>query len=92
MKHSAWLQNCTPTHALNEKTPYEMQHGKKPYLAGILEFGTMVYVKDLGAGKLDPKAHDGMFMDHNSESKAEVTKSIGPNRSQYQLNRMWYSM
>ena len=44
MKHSAWLQNCTPTWALQGKTPYEMCHGKKPYLAGIQEFGTTVYV------------------------------------------------
>ena len=24
MKHSTWLQNCTPTHALDRKTPYKM--------------------------------------------------------------------
>ena len=51
MKHSAWLQNHTPARALQGKTPYEMRHGKKPYLAGIQEFGTVAYVKDLNAGK-----------------------------------------
>ena len=52
MKHSAWLQNRTLTHALDRKTPYEMRHGKKPYLTGIQEFDTAVYMKDLDAGKL----------------------------------------
>ena len=44
MKHSTWLQNRTLTHALDRKTPYNMRHGKKPYLAGIQEFRTMAYV------------------------------------------------
>jgi hypothetical protein len=53
MKHVAWLQNRTPSRAINGKTPYEMRHGKKPYMAGIQEFGAAAYVKDLDAGKLD---------------------------------------
>ena len=69
MKHSTWLQNRTPTHALDGKTPYEMQHGKKPYLAGIQEFGTAAYVKDLDASKLDSKVRVGRFVGYNSESK-----------------------
>ena len=69
MKHSAWLQNRTPTRALQGKTPYEMHHGKKPYLAGIQEFGTVAYVKDLNAGKLDPKACVGRFVGYDSKSK-----------------------
>ena len=69
MKHSAWLQNHTPTHALDRKTPYKMQHGKKPYLTGIQEFGTVAYMKDLNAGKLDLKARIGRFVGNNSKSK-----------------------
>ena len=69
MKHSAWIQNCTPTRTLDGKTPYEMRHGKKPYLAGIQEFGTAAYVKDLDASKLDLKARIGRFMGYDSESK-----------------------
>ena len=69
MKHSAWLQNRTLTQALQGKTPYKMCHGKKPHLAGIQEFGTAAYVKDLDAGKLDPKACVRRFMGYNSESK-----------------------
>ena len=59
MKHTTWLQNCTPAHAIDGKTPYEMQHKKKPHLAGIQEFGVTAYVKDLKAGKLDACAKIG---------------------------------
>src|SRR3979490_3256316 len=52
MNHSAWLQNRTPSRALNGITPYEAIHKKKPYLAGIQEFGAAAYVKDLSASKL----------------------------------------
>ena len=69
MKHSAWLQNCTLTCALNGKTPYKMQHGKKPYLTGIQEFGTTAYMKDLDAAKLDPKACIRRFVGYDSKSK-----------------------
>ena len=53
MKHATWLQNCTPARAIDGKTPYKMQHKKKPHLAGIQEFGVAAYIKDLKAGKLD---------------------------------------
>jgi hypothetical protein len=69
MKHSAWLQNRTPSRALDGKTPYEKRHGKKPHLAGIQEFGAAAYVKDLTAGKLDARAQVGRFVGYDFESK-----------------------
>ena len=69
MSHSVWLQNCSPTRALRGKTPYEMVNGKKPYLGGIQGFGVAAYVKDLKAGKLDPRAQKGRFVGYDSESK-----------------------
>ena len=69
MKHAMWLQNCTPAHAIDGKTPYEMQHKKKPHLAGIQEFGVTAYVKDLKAGKLDARAKVGRLVGYDSESK-----------------------
>jgi len=69
MLHSVWLQNCSPTQALNGKTPYEMVNGKKPYLGGIQEFGVAAYVKNLKAGKIDPRAQKGCFVGYDSESK-----------------------
>ena len=69
MRHTTWLQNRTPTRALDGKTPYEMRSKKKPHLAGIQEFGMAAYVKDLKAGKLDARAKIGRFVGYDSESK-----------------------
>ena len=46
-----------------------MIHKKKPYLAGIQEFGATAYVKDLKAGKLDAHAKVGWFVGYDSKSK-----------------------
>ena len=69
MLHATWLQNRTPTQALEGKTPYEMLNKKVPNLAGIQEFGTAAYMKDLKAGKLDACAKVGHFVGYDSESK-----------------------
>jgi len=69
MKHSAWIQNRTPTRALNTMTPYEARHKRKPHLAGIQEFGVAAYVKDLREGKLDSRAQVGRFVGYDAESK-----------------------
>ena len=52
-----------------QKTLYEMQHKKKPHLAGIQEFRVAAYVKDLKAGKLDARAKVGQFVGYDLESK-----------------------
>ena len=69
MKHIAWLKNISPHHALDGKSPYEMKHKKAPHLANIHEFGTVAYIKDLKARKLDPCAKLGRFVGYDSESK-----------------------
>jgi hypothetical protein len=69
MKHCMWLENRTETWALDRKTPYEMVHNWKPFLAGIFEFGVVAYVKDLQARKLEEHAWKGYFVRYNSESK-----------------------
>jgi hypothetical protein len=69
MKHSAWLQDRSSTRALDGKTPFEFEHGKKPHLAGIQEFGAAAYVKDISAGKLDARSQLGRFVGYDSESK-----------------------
>ena len=83
MRHTTWLQNRTPAHALNGRTPYKMKNNKKLHLAGIQEFGVAAYVKDLKAGKLDACAQVGQFVGYDSESG-----SIGLIKNQSQLNRM----
>ena len=69
MRHTTWLQNRTPTHALNGKTPFEVKHNEKPHLGRIQEFRVAAYVKDLKAGKLDARAQIGRFVGYDSESK-----------------------
>ena len=69
MKHVTWLQNHTPACAIDSKTPYKMQHKKKPHLAGIQEFRVAAYIKDLKAGKLDACTKVGQFVGYDSESK-----------------------
>lgn len=59
MNHVACIQNHTPTHTLDGKTPFEMHNGVKPHLAGIQEFRAAAYVKDKDAGKLDARAQLG---------------------------------
>ena len=53
MAHACWIQNRTPTRALDGKTPYEMTTGRKPNLTGIQRFGAVAYVKLENAGKLE---------------------------------------
>jgi hypothetical protein len=69
MKHTTWLQNRTPASALNGKTPHEMKHKRKPDFTNVQEFGAAAYVKDLKAGKLDPRANVGRFVGYDPESK-----------------------
>ena len=69
MCHTTWLQNRTPAKVLDGKTPYKMLNKSKPYLGGIQEFRTAVYVKDLKAGKLDACVQQGCFVGYDSESK-----------------------
>ena len=59
MKHTMWLQNHTPAHTINGKTPYKIHHKKKPPLAGIQEFGVVAHIKDLKVRKLDACAKVG---------------------------------
>ena len=51
--HACWIQNRTPTRALDGKTPYEMMTGRKPNLTGIQCFRATAYVKLENAGKLE---------------------------------------
>ena len=64
-----WLQNCTPTRALDGKMLYEMRFKQKPHLGGIQEFGVAAYVKDLKAGKLNSRTQQGRFVGYDLESK-----------------------
>jgi hypothetical protein len=50
-------------------TPIERATGHKPNLKDILAFGTIVWVKVIDAGKLEPQAVEGHFVGYDEESK-----------------------
>src|SRR5882672_7133555 len=41
---AAYLKDCTPTHTLKDKTPYEAYYGKKPDLSHLCELGCKAFV------------------------------------------------
>jgi hypothetical protein len=51
------------------KTPHEVAMGEKPDLSQLCEWGMTVWVKQLDAGKLDPRAKEAHFVGFNEESK-----------------------
>ena len=69
MAHACWIQNQTPTQALDGKTLYEMMTGRKPNLAGIQHFRAVAYIKLKNAGKLDKQASKGHFVRYDNKSK-----------------------
>jgi hypothetical protein len=91
MRHSSWLQDCILTCALQGKTPYEVENGRKPHLAGIQEFGAAAYVKDMAAGKLDSHSQTGQFVGYDLESKGYWIYWPGK-RKKYWLNGTFSSM
>ena len=69
MQFAMWIRNRTTTHALGGKTPYEALYGVKPDMSNLHLWGSRVWVRDLTAGKLDPRGREGRFVGYDSESK-----------------------
>jgi hypothetical protein len=70
LMHAIWLKNRTWTMALpNHMTPYELVNGKKPILSNIPEWGCKVWVLDVKAGKLSPRAIEGRWVGYDIASK-----------------------
>lgn len=68
MSYMTWVTNHTPTRALNGQTPYEVCHGVKPNLKGIMPFGATTWVKLVGVQKLDVQAKPGRFIRYNTQT------------------------
>ena len=70
IRHSVWLRNRAITRSVPEaKTPYEIATQEKPSLAGLIEWGSRVWVKRLDVQKLEPRAFEAVFIGFNDESK-----------------------
>jgi len=67
LKYAMWIRNRTTTHLLNGMTPYEAFYGVKPDIGDIHLWGSRVWVRDLTAGKLDPRGREGRFIGYNFE-------------------------
>ena len=66
-------------------TPYEAFNGSKPDMGHIHLWGSRVWVRDLTAGKLDPRGREGRFIGCDTESKGcriywPNSRSIGVER------------
>jgi hypothetical protein len=69
INYAMWLKNRLPSRAIPGTTPYELVHKTKPSLAQAHEFGFIIYVHLLDAGKLDPRAEEAVFVGVDIESK-----------------------
>jgi hypothetical protein len=70
VRHGVWLRNRVPTRAVpTGKTPFEMGTGERPDLSNLHQFGCTAWVKNLKAGKLDPRTVEGRFLGIDEESK-----------------------
>jgi hypothetical protein len=65
------LLNRSPTKALDDKTPYEAWHGRKPAVSHLRVFGCLAFVKELNhVGKLDDRSTPGVFIGYAEGAKA----------------------
>jgi hypothetical protein len=68
---AVYILNCSPTKALNGRTPYEAWHGRKPAVSPLWVFGCLTFGKELGhIGKLDDSSTTGVFIGYEEGSKA----------------------
>jgi hypothetical protein len=66
-----YILNCSPTKALNGRTPYEAWHGRKPAVSHLRVFSCLAFGKELGhIGKLDDRTTPGVFIGYAEGSKA----------------------
>ena len=85
--HSVWIGNQVPSCASSEFiAPIAKATSQKPDLKGILEWGTVIWVKDLHAGNLDPRAKKGWFIGYDKEFKGYHIYWPGKNKVSVKRN------
>jgi hypothetical protein len=58
-----YIINRSPTKVLNEMTPFEAWHGRKPAVSHLRVFGCLTFTKELGhIGELDDRSTPGCSM------------------------------
>jgi hypothetical protein len=67
---AVYILNCSPSKALNGRTPYEAWHGRKPAVSHLRVFGRLAFAMELGhVGKLDNMSTPGVFIAYAEGSK-----------------------
>ena len=85
--NSIWISSRLPSRALTKFIfPIEKATGKKHNLSGVLEWGKPIWVKDLHAWKLDPRAKEGKFVGYDDKSKGYQVYWPGRNRVSVKKN------
>jgi hypothetical protein len=67
-----FLLNCAPTKALDGKTPFEANHGKKLAVGFLRTFGYLGFVKNKKPGlkKMDDRSAPMVFIGYSEGAKA----------------------
>ena len=87
MNHSVWISSRLPSRALTKFiSPIKKATGKKLSLSGVLEWGKLIWVKDLHTRKLDPRAKEGKFVGYDDKSKGYRVYWPGKNRVSVERN------
>jgi hypothetical protein len=68
---TVYVLNRCPTKCLNDKTPYEAWHGRKPTVSHLRTFGCVAHVKKVGPGlnKLSDRSSKMVFIGYESGTK-----------------------
>jgi transposase InsO family protein len=67
---AVYILNRSRTKFLNDRTPYEAWHGRKPTVSHLWVFGCLAFGKELGhIGKLNDRSTPGVFIGYTEGSK-----------------------
>jgi hypothetical protein len=78
---TVYILNRSPTKDLNDRTPYEAWHGRKPVVSHLRVFGCLAFSKELGhIGKLNDRSTPGVFIGYAEGSKAYCILDPGTQR------------
>lgn len=82
-----YLLNRAPTKSLQDKTPFEAWHGKKPRVNHLRTFGCLAHVKKVGPGmtKLSDKSMKMVMLGYEAGTKGY--QLVDPSTEQLHINR-----
>jgi len=75
--HAVWLKNCTRTHALDSKTPFQALFGRLPDLSSLRVWGSHVWVHDPNRSKLDVCVCEVQWLSIDIDAKAHRVFWLG---------------